>query len=747
MAKLKSNLLVSGSFKIMLVGICLIISFFSGWAGANAENPKILSLEEIVVTASRSERKIQDIPAHATVITRDKIESRNILTLDEALRYQSGLSSVMVRDMAGSSRQISLRGFRGQGKTQILLNGHPLNGGYNGQVDWSSLPISNIERLKIVKGPYSALYGGAAMGGTIQIITRDSKKPSAYLKGLLGEDQTKGWRFHFGTGLRDRVSLSLGFDHTKTDGYIDQYVVIKKGKKEKNSVPILVTGWTPILTPKGENAYLVGDKGEHWAEHQGFTTQFSFDFSPSMTMDLFFMNQYSKNGFGTSHSTLVDPNGDEARSGTIQQDKVKTSVMESDFLNGEMEKAKNTYHGSFIHRLNPESSYKFMIGYTDEYRNKQRLPSKTSTSNEGAGTLAQTPSTSLHIEGERQFMWGTKHELTFGVGYFGNEIEDDEWTITNWLDEDTKSQRTGRTVGEDKTVFGFIQDEYYIRQDLNLLAGLRYDHWQSKGLVYENQQITSFDKQKKDNYSPRLGLSYHPLPETQIRAAVGTAFRSPPIQALYRTTISTKKTTLRNPYLEPEKTFSWEVGIDQQFNDNIGLRLTYFENRIRDMIYSHETDPKTKTWERENAGKGSTKGIETELEYRLTSWLTWWGNWTYQEAKIKENSAVPESEGKRIPLVPWAMTNIGFDLDIAHFHTSLVGQYKGKVYKEDDNSDYVTDVPGSYDSYFILNAKISYAIDKHLKFALAVDNIYDRTYYEYNKAPGRRIFGEISYIY
>ena len=204
-----------------------------------------------------------------------------------------------------------------------------------------------------------------------------------------------------------------------------------------------------------------------------------------------------------------------------------------------------------------------------------------------------------------------------------------------------------------------------------------------------------------------------------------------------------------NPSLEPEKTFSWEVGIDQEFTDNLGLRITYFENKIRDMIYPRLIDPNTspKTYQRENAGKGHTRGIESELEYRFTSWLSCWGNWTYQEAKIKENPANPSSEGKRVPLVPWAMANMGFDLDIADFHTSLVGQYRGKVYKEDDNSDYVTDVPQAYDSYFILNAKLRYTIRKQLTLAIAVDNIFDRTYYEFNKAPGRRFFGEISYRY
>ncbi len=99
---------------------------FYGRPGMAEDNMKTLSLGEIVVTGTRSEQKIEDVPAYVSVINSRQIERRNILSLDEALRRQSGLSSLMVQDMAGASRQISLRGFRGQGRTQILFNGHPL---------------------------------------------------------------------------------------------------------------------------------------------------------------------------------------------------------------------------------------------------------------------------------------------------------------------------------------------------------------------------------------------------------------------------------------------------------------------------------------------------------------------------------------------------------------------------------------------------------------------------------------------
>lgn len=166
--------------------------------GAEEAEPPRFFLGDIVITATRTERLFRDIPASAGIIDKNDMGRQKVYTLDEALRYQAGLSSLMVQDETGISSHVGLRGFRGQGRTQLLLNGHPINGGYNGQVDWTMLPVEGIDRIEIVRGPYSALYGGTAMGGTIQIITRDIEKTTLSAKGLVGEDNTKGYRLHFG---------------------------------------------------------------------------------------------------------------------------------------------------------------------------------------------------------------------------------------------------------------------------------------------------------------------------------------------------------------------------------------------------------------------------------------------------------------------------------------------------------------------------------------------------------------------
>ncbi|MBN2372624.1 TonB-dependent receptor [bacterium] len=753
---------------IMLAGFALILCLFEICSNACADAPISLLLDDVVVTATKTERKIQDIPANVTVITRESIERRNILSLDDALRNQAGLSSIMAQDSTGSSRNIGLRGFRGQGRTQILLNGHPLNGGYNGIVDWSSLPIYNIERIEIVRGPYSALYGGTAMGGTIQIITHDPEKTSVYLKGIYGEDRTKAFHLHFGTRVWDRLSFSIGYEGRKTDGYIDQYIVktLSSGTGSGGGsgggsgsggggspAAKLVTGAISTLTPTGYPAYIIGDKGDHLSENQGVTTQLSFDVSPSIVTKAFFMHQCSSNSYEQSHSYLFDPNGNAVWKGSLKFDPNQAGTMtlnEFSFISGEGEKSKNIYQFSFMHHINQDINYRLLTGYTDEYLNRYTLQSQNSTLTGGAGTLNETPSSSLHIEGDTFLALGKKHGITIGIGYFENNAEDNEWELSDWRYYNSRTKRLSLTEGNDSTVFAFIQDEYSIKDNILILAGVRYDYWQSKGKQIDaNQCITHFGERNKDNYSPRLGISYHPWKKTQLRAMAGKAFRSPPIQALYNTSISTKQITKMNPDLEPEKTISWELGIDQELAYRTNISATYFENHITNMIYPRLIDSSTTPdiYLKENAGKGITRGVEFAVEHSITSGLLLWGNLTYQEAKITQNPANPASEGKRCPLVPWSMANVGMNFDKDSFHTSIAGQYTGKVYKEDNNSDYITGVFGGYDPYFILNAKFTYTPLKNLNLSLSVDNILDREYYEFNKAPGRSFFGEISYSY
>ena len=140
---------------------------------------QVVPLPSVVVTASRFTTPLSDAPIGMTVIDRDQIAASTASNLAELLGQQV---SVQVRDNFGSpDRQIDLRGFgmTGDQNTLILLDGRRLNENELASARLSAIPLASIERIEILRGSGSVLYGGGATGGTIHIITRASANTSA----------------------------------------------------------------------------------------------------------------------------------------------------------------------------------------------------------------------------------------------------------------------------------------------------------------------------------------------------------------------------------------------------------------------------------------------------------------------------------------------------------------------------------------------------------------------------------------
>jgi outer membrane receptor for ferrienterochelin and colicins len=147
-----------------------------------------LQTEPVVVTASRREQSLQEVPVSVSTVTARNIADRNNITLDDALRYVPGVNML--------SDQVNIRGSTGYNRgvgsrVLVLLDGLPYITGDTGEINWETIPMFEVERLEVVKGAGSALYGSSALGGVINVITRETPNASEI-------------RFRAFTGLYDK---------------------------------------------------------------------------------------------------------------------------------------------------------------------------------------------------------------------------------------------------------------------------------------------------------------------------------------------------------------------------------------------------------------------------------------------------------------------------------------------------------------------------------------------------------------
>lgn len=141
--------------------------------------------EKIVVTASAIPEKVTETPASATVITHQEIEARGALDLVDVLREVPGLSLARYGS-SGKSASLFVRGGSSQ-QTAVLWNGIEINDPYFAGYDWGQFSTEGIDRIEIVRGPYSALYGSDAMSGVVNIIT--STPPSGLMLDVSGGER------------------------------------------------------------------------------------------------------------------------------------------------------------------------------------------------------------------------------------------------------------------------------------------------------------------------------------------------------------------------------------------------------------------------------------------------------------------------------------------------------------------------------------------------------------------------------
>jgi len=179
-----------------------------------------VTLEEVVVTATRDTQEIRKIPANVTVITKEEIGQSNAQNVVDLLRNEA---DIQVEDYYGNGKSavVDIRGFGETGplNTLVLVDGRRVNAIDLSGVDWTQIPLDQVERIEIIRGAGSVLYGDNAAGGVINIITKKPEKPFSASAEVVGGSYSYNRESASVSGKWGPLSAILNTSHNSTDGY------------------------------------------------------------------------------------------------------------------------------------------------------------------------------------------------------------------------------------------------------------------------------------------------------------------------------------------------------------------------------------------------------------------------------------------------------------------------------------------------------------------------------------------------
>jgi len=667
--------------------LLLVLGLFA--AGSLATGPaevaseEVIRLEQVVVTATRTEQKLKDAPVHVTVITKEDIQQSAAQTVDDLLRQIPGFSlfrrsSSLVTHP--TTQGVSLRGIgpSGVSRTLVLLDGVPLNDPFGGWVYWSKVPMESIERIEVVRGGGSSVWGNYALGGVINIITERPQQRTVRFVGEGGTQETVNLDL-FVSDLLGPFGLSLEGNYFNTAGY---KVIMED---QRGAIDI--------------NAD---------SEHKTFNGKLEYTLSPNATLYLHgsFFTEERGNGTPLTHNAT---DAGYIRGGT--------------------------------HFKTPDGSdWKLdVFSHLQTFESTFSSPAPDRNSETPALDQFDVPSTAVGASLQWSKQIHESHLLTAGTDlrWIDGETNEDFRFIGGQF---TRRRRAG---GEQQLAGIFFQDIFTPTPQWQVVIGGRLDYWRSfdaSRVEWDLQTgaITldeTFSDRDEWAFSSRVGILFHATDELSIRSAFYQAFRAPTLNELFRPFRVRNDITEANADLDPERLIGGEAGIDYAISTSFLGRLTGFWNELEDPIANVTlgTGPGTIApcgfvpaggvcRQRQNLDRSRVRGIEAELEYRPHAHWMVSGSYLFNDTEVLSARSQPELEGKQIAQVPKHQ----FTLKLSYTNPALVnfsvqGRYVGDQFEDDLNSL-------KLDDFFVVDLFLSRQINGWLEVFLGVENLFNTTY-------------------
>ena len=592
-------------FLTLAVITALMNTSYAGVAAAEAADiqqaVEQVQTRDVVVTASRTEQLVKEAPAAVEVITRDDMDKMGAENLAQSLKLAAGIN-IMENGMVG--QQVSLRGMK-TNQTLIMIDGRRIRTEETDQTanyyELQRIDMNNVERIEIVRGAVSSLYGADAMGGVINIITKTPDKEQTTVSADWTSRQSD-MGFRYASGKLDKWDFALSYKHAK----------YRQLNKDESSTGTTTASGIPTIPPgSGSTSYTKVDNSatntsNMFGEKDYFNLKadYEIDKKKKLTFFIDYMREDMKStetSTGTTvykfPSVVLTPlhnlyNGGIA-SNTVSTGGGSPTIKDVDYDNVKL--------GGGIAYSGKDRKGNYKIAYSYEQLDKEQ-----NTYSNGTKKDYDKMKFNQHIlESQRTMQLNEKNVLTFGGEY-----------RTQGLDS---TRIAGYGVGTNKTpkyksmdYFAmYIQDEYMSDEKWLVIPSLRFDHNSDFG----------------GKFTYKLGSTYKMSDKSRLKFNVGTSYRAPNLSELYMNWTKNPSGSMYvyingNPNLKPESALNFDFGIEAEKGKTSG-KLTYFMNKVRDLIDFDTTQLASIYYSNYiNVGRATIQGVEAELSQKLNDNFT-----------------------------------------------------------------------------------------------------------------------------
>jgi outer membrane receptor protein involved in Fe transport len=492
-----------------------------------------IALPPVTITAGRGS-DLEKLDVSTTVLHRAQIQAMPENGVDQIVNRIPGVwtSTIPTGQLHPTGQPVSIRGFGTSTtiNTLVMVDGVPVNDPYFRTVNWASIPKNNIDRIEVIRGGgATSLWGNMAMGGVINIVTREPTKTAAAADVSYGSYGTTNDEVAGSLEVNDKFRIGAAYNHAQSNGYNltpAQYQNINLVPTASKADNIAVSSF---FTPT-ENLKIIARASFNQSYEDGLVWNMAHNNWSAYRMQL-----------GGTY-TLED----------------KSSINFNAWAGGGVFGTTNVASGSYtLNNIN--------------------------ATNQFVSQVEQAPNTDQGGSIFYQTNLGPVKDFKIGVDLRRTTISD----YNNLYATANSAPTSFIATGEHRTQGVFAQGTYaFSGLPLDVTIGLRGDFYQAMNanvltvnsgtnVPVANSQYSSFD--------PRIGINFYATDELTIRAAAYRNFSAPGMNQMYRSFASGTAFTAINPNLQPMTNIGEEVGFDFKWR-GFTLSGTYFNNNLDNFI-------------------------------------------------------------------------------------------------------------------------------------------------------------------